>query len=233
MVHLLHMVEPVHVTCLCRAQSPATCARHLIPNSGNEARPGSQDWQDRPVPTLTTTASLEAALDLLRAAPTETGTLEMIVRRPEAGVREVVADGLLDEADGLLGDNWLSRTTSRAVAEGRHLDAMITVMSARMVGLLAETADVRALAGDQLYVDLDLSHDNLPAGSRIAIGDDAVLEVSAKPHAGCKKFLARFGEDALAFVNSEVGSRMRLRGLNARVVHGGAIRHGDVVRRLG
>jgi hypothetical protein len=182
---------------------------------------------------LTTTASLEAALDLLRAAPTENGTLEMIVRRPEVGVREVVADGLLDEADGLLGDNWLSRITSRAVAEGRHLDAMITVMSARMVGLLAETADVRALAGDQLYVDLDLSHDNLPAGSRIAIGDDAVLEVSAKPHAGCKKFLARFGEDALAFVNSEVGSRMRLRGLNARVVHGGAIRHGDVVRRLG
>ncbi len=185
------------------------------------------------MPTLTTTASLEASLDLLRAAPTETGTLEMIVRRPEVGVREVVADGLLDEADGLLGDNWLSRATSRAVAEGRHLDAMITVMSARMVGLLAETADVRALAGDQLYVDLDLSHDNLPAGSRIAIGDDAVLEVSAKPHAGCKKFLARFGEDALAFVNSEVGSRMRLRGLNARVVHGGAIRHGDVVRRLG
>jgi MOSC domain-containing protein YiiM len=101
-----------------------------------------------------------------------------------------------------------------------------------MVGLLGDTLDVRALAGDQLYVDLDLSHDNLPAGSRIALGDEAVLEISAKPHAGCKKFLARFGEDAVAFVNSEVGSRMRLRGLNARVVHGGAIRLGDAVRRL-
>ena len=106
-------------------------------------------------------------------------------------------------------------------------------MSARMVSLLGETDDVQAQAGDQLYVDMDLSHDNLPAGTRIALGEDAVLEVTAKPHAGCKKFLARFGEDALAFVNGEVGSRMRLRGLNARVVRGGVIRPGDVVRRLG
>jgi hypothetical protein len=182
---------------------------------------------------MTTTADLEAQLDHLRTAPPDTGTLEMIVRRPDLGERDIVAAGVLDEADGLIGDNWLVRATSRAIADGRHLDSMITVMSARMVALLGETVDVRALAGDQLYVDLDLSHDNLPAGSRIAIGDDAVLEVSAKPHAGCKKFLARFGEDAVAFVNGEEGSRLRLRGLNARVVHGGAIRQGDVVRRLG
>jgi MOSC domain-containing protein len=184
------------------------------------------------VPTLTSTADLEAAFDHLRAAPADVGTLDMIVRRPEPGAREIVADGVLDVADGLLGDNWLSRATARAIADGRHLEAMITVMSARMVGLLGDTLGVRALAGDQLYADLDLSHDNLPAGARIAIGDEAVLEVSAKPHTGCKKFLARFGEDAIAFVNSEAGRRMRLRGLNARVVHGGAIRLGDAVRRL-
>ena len=184
------------------------------------------------MPTLTTTADLEASLDHLRAAPADTGTLEMVVRRPDRDAREILQEGVLDEADGLVGDNWLSRATTRAIAEGRHLDAMITVMSARMVALLGETADVRALAGDQLYVDLDLSHDNLPAGSRISIGDEAVLEVSAKPHAGCKKFLARFGEDAVAFVNGEEGSRLRLRGLNARVVQGGAIRTGDVVRRI-
>jgi hypothetical protein len=182
------------------------------------------------VPTLTT-ALLEASLDHLRAAPTDTGTLEMVVRRPDNGVREILDEGVLDETEGLVGDNWLSRATSRAIADGRHLDAMITVMSARMIGLLGDTADVQALAGDQLYVDLDLSHDTLPAGSRLAIGDDAVLEVTAKPHAGCKKFLARFGEEAVAFVNGEVGSRMRLRGLNARVVRGGVIRPGDVVRR--
>ena len=98
--------------------------------------------------------------------------------------------------------------------------------------MLGDTDEERAWAGDQLYVDLDLSHDNLPAGARISVGDDAVLEVTAKPHAGCKKFLSRFGEDALAFVNSEEGSRLRLRGLNARVVHGGSVRVGDHVRRL-
>jgi hypothetical protein len=184
------------------------------------------------VPTPTTT-DLEAALEHLRAAPAETGTLDLVVRRPERERRELLAEGVLDEADGLVGDNWLSRATSRAVAEGRHLDAMITVMSSRMAGLRSGDPEVQALAGDQLYVDLDLSHDNLPAGTRLAIGDEAVLEVTAKPHAGCKKFLARFGADAVAFVNGEEGTRMRLRGLNARVVHGGVVRPGDAVRRLG
>jgi hypothetical protein len=184
------------------------------------------------VTALTTTARLEAALGHLRAAPAEVGTLEMVVRRPAHGVREILDEGVLDETDGLLGDNWLSRATSRAIADGRHLDSMVTVMSARMVGLLGDTADVRALAGDQLYVDLDISHANLPAGSRLGIGEDAVLEVTAKPHAGCKKFLARFGEEAVTFVNGEVGSGLRLRGLNARVVRGGVVRPGDVVRRI-
>lgn len=183
------------------------------------------------MPTITVT-ELEASLDHLRAAPADVGTLAMVVRRPEAGARELLDEGVLDTDGGLVGDNWLSRATSRAVAEGRHLDAMVTVMSARMVGLLGDDDPTRALAGDQLYVDLDLSHDNLPAGSRLAIGDDAVLEVTAKPHAGCKKFLARFGPDAVAFVNSETGTRMRLRGLNARVVQGGRILRGDAVRRL-
>jgi hypothetical protein len=184
------------------------------------------------VPTLTTTA-LESTLDQLRAAPADVGTLDMVVRRPEHGSREHLTEAVLDDADGLVGDNWLSRATSRAIADGRHLDAMVTVMSSRMTRVLSDDPEVQALAGDQLYVDLDLSHDNLPAGSRIAIGDEAVLEVSAKPHAGCKKFLARFGADALAFVNGEAGSALRLRGLNARVVHGGVVRPGDVVRRLG
>jgi hypothetical protein len=184
------------------------------------------------VPTLLTAADLETSLEHLRAAPGDAGTLQMVVRRPDHGVREILAEGVLDEADGLVGDNWLTRATSRAIADGRHLDAMVTVMNARMAELLGDTDDTRALAGDQLYVDLDISHDNLPAGSRLAIGEAAVIEVTAKPHAGCKKFLARFGPGVLAFVNSELGTRMRLRGLNARVVRGGAVRPGDVVRRV-
>jgi hypothetical protein len=188
-------------------------------------------WEDRLVPIRTLT-ELESALDHLRAAPADAGTLSLVVRRPERLARELLREAVVDEADGLVGDNWLSRATSRAKAEGRHLDAQVTVMSARMVGLLGDTDDERALAGDQLYVDLDLSHDNLPAGSRFQVGDDVVLEVTAKPHAGCRKFLARFGEDAVAFVNSEEGSRLRLRGLNARVVRGGVVRVGDDVRRI-
>jgi hypothetical protein len=175
---------------------------------------------------------LTARLDHLREAPTEVGTLAFVVRRPAAGERELLDEGVLDEADGLVGDNWLSRATSRAIAEGRHLEAQLNVMSARMVGLLADDRASQALAGDQLYVDLDLSHENLPAGSRLAIGDTAVIEVTAKPHNGCKKFLNRFGDDAVAFVNSEIGKSMRLRGLNARVVTGGVVRPGDVVRKI-
>jgi len=184
------------------------------------------------VVSTSTTADLEAALDHLRAAPADVGTVTLVVRRPERFEREVLTEAVIDVDDGLVGDNWYARATSRAIAEGRHRDAMITVMGSRMIGLLADTDEGRAWAGDQLYVDLDLSHDNLPAGSRFAVGDDVVLEVSAKPHAGCAKFKARFGEETVAFVNSDEGRRLRLRGLNASVVRGGLVRPGDVVRRL-
>jgi MOSC domain-containing protein YiiM len=179
-----------------------------------------------------TTAELTAHLDELRAAPADAGTVHLVVRRPDRLERELLDEGVLDSADGLVGDNWYSRATSHAVAAGRHLDAQVTVMSARMVALLTDDPEQQAAAGDQLYVDLDISHDNLPAGSRIAVGAEVELEVSAKPHAGCAKYKARFGEEALAFVNGEVGSRLRLRGLNASVVRGGVVRPGDVVRRL-
>lgn len=182
--------------------------------------------------TLATTSQLEERLEFLRTAPVDAGTLELVVRRPRNGEREILGQGVLDEADGLVGDNWLARATSRSVESGRHLDAQLNVMSARMVSLLADTDEERALAGDQLYVDLDLSHDNLPTGARLAIGASAVIEVTAKPHNGCRKFLDRFGPDAIEFVNSEVGRALRLRGLNARVVVGGVVQPGDRVRVL-
>ncbi len=121
--------------------------------------------------------------------------------------------------DGLVGDNWYSRATSHAIAAGRHLDAQVTVMSARMVGLLTDDPEQQAAAGDQLYVDLDISVTNLPAGSRLEFGEPGaggpVIEISAKPHNGCAKFMTRFGEEATRFVNSEAGKELRLRGLNA------------------
>jgi hypothetical protein len=181
-----------------------------------------------------TTAELTARLGHLRSAPSDRGTVDLVVRRPSVGEREILAEGRLDTADGLVGDNWLSRATSRAIAAGRHLEAQINVMSARMVGLLTDDPDQQAYAGDQLYLDLDISTTNLPTGSRLAFGEPGagggVIEISAKPHAGCARFTARYGEEAMLFVNSETGKQLRLRGFNARVVEAGPVRPGDVVR---
>lgn len=186
--------------------------------------------------TRATRPHLERHLDHLRAAPSDDGTLDLVVRRPAHGRREVLAEGVLDAELGMVGDNWLARATTRALATGRHLDAQLNVMGSRMIGLLAADDATRALAGDQLYLDLDLSHENLPAGARLALGDPAqggaVIEVTSKPHTGCVKFIRHFGEEAAAFVNSDEGRRLRLRGFNARIVAPGVVRPGDAVRKL-
>lgn len=176
---------------------------------------------------------LAAHLPHLRAAPAEIGRLDLVVRRPAVDERDVLDEGTLSKDGGLEGDNWLDRATSRAIEAGRHLDAQINVTSARMASFLAfGDIERQSLAGDQLHLDLDISHENLPTGTRIAIGEDAVIEVTKKPHNGCAKFRARYGQDALDFVNSENGQAMRLRGFNARVVTGGTVRPGDKVTRL-
>ncbi|WP_203338705.1 MOSC domain-containing protein [Nocardioides limicola] len=178
------------------------------------------------------TEELTSHLPVLRQAPAERGTVALVVRRPEIDRREILSSGLLDPEKGLVGDNWLERATSRAVAAGRHLEAQLNVMSARMIEFLADTDEQRALAGDQLYLDLDISVANLPTGARLAIGETAVIEVTAKPHNGCAKFTERFGRDAMMFVNSPVGKELRLRGFNARVIAAGDVHLGDPVRKL-
>lgn len=178
-----------------------------------------------------TPEQLEAGLGLIREAPAAEGTLELIVRRPVPEEREVLDEGELDAEVGLVGDGWSERPSSKT---GRpNPEAQVTVTSARATALVAGGPEPAAWApaGDQLYVDFDLSQDNLPAGARLAVGE-AVLEVSADPHLGCGKFARRFGVDALKFVNSEVGRSLRLRGLNARVAVPGPIRRGDPVRKL-
>ena len=177
---------------------------------------------------------LEAFLPQLRAAPRDAGTLELVVRRPTLGEREVLDEGELDTALGLVGDSWSERGSSRTSDGGPHPQMQLNVMSARMVAFLAGDPARRALAGDQLYLDLDLSQDNLPVGTRLTIGDPAVrgavIEVTEVPHTGCAKFVERFGAEAMRFVNGSVGRPMRLRGLNARVVVPGRVRPGDPVR---
>jgi hypothetical protein len=178
-----------------------------------------------------TTAQLEAGLDQIRQSPADDGRVELIVRRPTVDAREVLDEGRLDIDEGLVGDTWQSRSSDRTADGSAHPDMQLNVMNARCVALLAGDPDRRQLAGDQLYVDLDLSGANLPPGTRLELGD-AVIEVTHQPHTGCSKFSSRFGVEALRFVNSEVGKELRLRGLNAKVVQSGSVRAGDSVRKV-
>ncbi|MEO1061043.1 MAG: MOSC domain-containing protein [Actinomycetota bacterium] len=173
---------------------------------------------------------LTAALPELRAAPADVGRLEMIVRRPAVDEREVLEEGELDLTVGLVGDTWQDRGSSRTDDGSSHPDMQLNVMSARMVDLIAGSRDRWALAGDQLYVDLDLSGANLPPGTRLHLGDEAVIEVTDQPHLGCAKFTRRFGLPAHRFVNSELGKELHLRGINAKVAVPGTIRAGDQIK---
>lgn len=173
---------------------------------------------------------LEAGLDHIRAAPRDEGALKLIVRRPRIEEREVLQEADLDLIEGLVGDNWRTRGSSRTPDGSSHPDMQLNIMSARVIALVARHPDRWRLAGDQLYVDLDLSAANLPPGTRLALGS-AVIEVTDQPHTGCKKFVQRFGADALRFVNSPLGRELHLRGINARVVQPGRIRVGDLARK--
>jgi MOSC domain-containing protein YiiM len=171
-------------------------------------------------------AQLEAGLGHVLESPRASGTLVLLVRRPAAGLRELAAEATLDLEAGLVGDNWLDRGSSSTADGSADPQRQVTVMNARLAELVAGSPDRMPLAGDQLYLDLDISVGNLPAGSLLAVGE-AVLEVSATPHPGCAKFVERFGADAMRFVNSRVGRQLRLRGMNTRVVRAGTVRLGD------
>ena len=178
-----------------------------------------------------TMAELEAGVSAVSLSPRVSGRLELIVRRPAVGEREVLDQGDLDLAVGLVGDTWSRRASSRTADRTPHPDMQLNVMNARVIELIGGSRDRWPLAGDQLYVDLDLSAENLTPGTRLAIGT-AVIEVTPQPHTGCDKFASRFGVDAMKFVNSESGRRLNLRGINARVLIPGRIRTGEPVRRI-
>ena len=178
-----------------------------------------------------TTEELEAALDHLRQAPKDDGVVHLIVRRPDVDQREVLDEAELDETVGLVGDTWHVRGSKRTPDGSPHPDMQINIMNSRVTALVAQEKERWPLAGDQLYIDMDLSKENLPAGSRIAVGS-AVLEVSPLPHTGCHKFVSRFGLEAMQFVNSDLGKQMCLRGINARVVQGGTVKIGQTAKKL-
>jgi hypothetical protein len=174
-------------------------------------------------------ASLAAGVDVVRAAPRESGSVTLLVLRPAVGEREAPTEVTVDLVRGLVGDTWVERGSRRMPDGSADPDAQVTVMNSRAALLMAATRERMPLAGDQVYVDLDLSVDNLPAGTVLDFGG-AALEVTAAPHTGCAKFSARFGVDALRLTASPEGRSLRLRGINTRVVRGGVITVGDGVR---
>lgn len=177
-----------------------------------------------------TLEELESGMKNVRQSPRDGGRLELIVSRPQVGEREVLQQAELSLAEGLVGDNWKARGSARTVDGAADPNLQLTIMNARAIALMAREKDLWRLAGDQLFIDLDLSAENIPPGTRLAIGS-ALVEITAEPHTGCKKFAARFGNHALQFVNSATGRQLRLRGINAKVVTPGFIRVGDVARK--
>lgn len=176
-------------------------------------------------------ADLESALDHILASPSDGGNLEMIAARPAVGEREQLEEATLDDQQGLVGDNWKDRSSTRTPDGSANPDAQLTIINSRLVDAVSGSKSRWELAGDQLVVDINLSHDNLPVGSRLQIGS-AIVELTAEPHTGCVKFATRFGNAALRFVSGPVAMQQRRRGANAKIVKSGTVRVGDVATKV-
>lgn len=173
-------------------------------------------------------AGLLAGLEAIRNSPKDHGLLELIVIRPRDLERIVLPECELSARLGAHGDMWADGCWKTLPDGSPHPDVQITLMNSRCIALLAQEKSRWPLAGDQLYVDMDLSGDNLPVGQRLAIGT-AILQITGTPHTGCGQFAERFGPAALKFVNSPIGKKLHLRGIYAKVVQDGLVRTGDVV----
>ena len=179
-----------------------------------------------------TMEELQVGLEEAGESPQDNGILEMIVSRPAIGERQVVERADLHPIEGLIGDNWRTRGSPHTDDGSAHIEMQITIMNSRIIQLVAQDRSRWPLAGDQLFIDLDLSVENLRPGQHIAIGG-AVLEITNMPHNGCAKFTERYGHDAIRFVNSAEGRQLRRRGIYARVVQPGVIHTGDRVSKVG
>jgi hypothetical protein len=169
-----------------------------------------------------TLQELDAALYDIRQSPTDKGQVALIVARPDDNARQVLETAQLTPEDGLVGDNWGQRKKVK-------MDCQINIMNVRVIAALSDDPKCWPLAGDQFFVDFDLSYSHIPPGTHLQIGS-AVLLVTAEPHLGCQKFSERFGRDAVMFVNSDAGKQLNARGINATVVKAGQVSTGDVIQ---
>ncbi len=175
--------------------------------------------------------TLERGFDHVKQSPSAQGRLELIVIRPDVNQREELTQGVLDVEQGLIGDNWAQRGSSQTEDGSAHPEMQINIMNSRLADLVAQQKSDWKMAGDQLYVDLNLNKENLPAGTRLALGE-AILEVTAVPHTGCAKFADRFGREALKFISTREGLQWQLRGINTKVIKGGKITVGDRISKI-
>jgi len=174
------------------------------------------------------TEQLDAGIAEAGPSPTGAGTVELILRRPAVDGREVLETAELVVGAGVVGDNYVERGSPQTEDGRAHPEAQLNIMNCRNIDVISGGDRSRwPLAGDQFFVDLDLSVSSLPVGTRLQIGS-AVIEVAAKPHNGCAKFSARFGIDAARWVNQS--KEQRRRGLCAIVVEAGTVTTGDEIR---
>jgi MOSC domain-containing protein YiiM len=178
------------------------------------------------------TAELESGLAEVIDSPPDNGRLEKIFIRPAVNERRSLDSAALTVDGGIEGDRW-STEASHRTSDGRpDPQNQITLMNARILRQISGDADAMCLAGDNLIVDLDLSEANLPAGSRLAVGREVVVQINALPHTGCGKFTRRYGAEARTFVNSERGTELQLRGRHGSVIQGGTITVGDSLQKM-
>lgn len=178
-----------------------------------------------------TLEELEGGLNNICQSPKEIGLLEMIVSRPAENERDILDKAELDLIKGLIGDRWFISKSNKTPDGSPHPEKQINIMNSRVISLISQDKERWSLAGDQLYIDMDLGTKNLPPGTKLSIGT-AIIEVTNEPHTGCSKFGQRFGTDAMKFVNSLTGRELNLRGINAKVVQSGIIRPGDTVKKI-
>ncbi|MFW9931002.1 MAG: MOSC domain-containing protein [Candidatus Thorarchaeota archaeon] len=183
------------------------------------------------IPNFLSFQELNDRFNALTPSPKDVGTVDLICIRPTENSREVKDSVIVDNQLGIIGDNWKSRGSKHTPDGSAIPDAQITIMNSRIINLITQDKNFWSLAGDQLFIDLDISSDNLPSGSRLTI-DDVILEVTPLPHNGCIKFSNRFGSDATKFVSNKEGQKYHRRGIYVKVIKSGRIHTGSIVKKL-
>ena len=178
-----------------------------------------------------TKEELQAGLPHILESPQDNGLLEAIVIRPDHGVRRDLQSCEISLALGTHGDHWIKGCHISTEDGKPHPDVQICIMNARCIGLIAQERDRWPLAGDNLFIDLDLRPENLAPGQCLSIGS-AIIEISSVPHTACQSFVERYGKAAVVFVSAPKGRAMKLRGIYARVVRDGTVTVGDRVVKV-